>query len=81
MGDDLGDAENLEIVDLGEFLQLGKTGHRAVFVHHLADDASGVHASQVAKVDDGLGVPRACQDAARMVAQREEMPGPDEIIG
>ena len=71
LGDDLGDAENLESVFLGKLLQLGEPGHGAVFSHDLADDAGGVHAHHLAKVNGGFGVAGPGQHSAGMIPKGE----------
>ena len=81
VGDELGDAEYLEVVLAGELLQLGHPRHGAVGVHDFADDAGRIGARLIAQVNDGLGVAGPAQHAARIGAQREGVPRMDEVLG
>ena len=58
VGNELGDAEDLEVVLGGEPFQFRQPGHAAVLVHNLADDAGRIGPGGAAQVNDGLGMPR-----------------------
>ena len=80
MGDELSDAEDLQVMFAGELLQLGHPRHGAVGVHDFADDAGRIGSRLVAQVNDRLGVAGAAQHAARIGAQREGVPRVDEVL-
>ena len=79
MGNQLGDAENLEVVPDGELLQLRQPRHAAVLVHNLADHPRRIGPGGLAQVHHRLGMPRPGQHAAVRSPQREHMPRMDEI--
>ena len=57
-----------------EALQLRQPRHRPVIVQNLAQHPRGTQPRQLRKVHRRLRVPRAAQHAARLCAQREDMP-------
>ena len=65
---------------LGHGDQIRQAGHGAVFFHYLANHPGGVEAGQPAQVNDGLSMAGARQDAALVVAQREQVAGLDEVL-
>ena len=73
------DRADFEIVFFGELEQLGKTGHGAVLVENLADDAGGLESGEAGEVNGGLGVSGAAEDAALLRLEREDVAGTDEI--
>jgi len=52
----------------------------AVLAHDLADDARGREAGEPCQVDGAFGLPRAHQHAAAPRAQREDVPGRDDVV-
>src|SRR5215831_12861310 len=60
--------------------QLGKPGHRAVIVEDLGHHAGRGEPGQPGQIHRGLGVPGPAEHPAFGVAQREDMPGPDDLI-
>ncbi|MNY39680.1 hypothetical protein D3C86_1743790 [compost metagenome] len=79
--DQVGDGADLYPVPAGECLQLGASGHAAVFVHHLDYHRRRAEAGQARQIATGFGVPGAVEYAAITGAQRENMPGLDQILG
>ena len=79
--DQVGDGADLYPVQASERLQLGASGHAAVFVHHLDYHRGGAETGQACQIAPGFGVPCAVQYAAIASAQREDMSGLDQILG
>ena len=65
---------------LAEGREIRHAGHGAVVVHDLAHDAGRDEARETCEVDGGLGLTRALEHAARLRAQREDMPGLHEVV-
>ncbi len=55
----------------------GRTGTKSYF----ADDSGGIQSGDLAKVHDRLGVARPGQHATGVIAQREQVPRPGEVLG
>ena len=81
VADQVRDRDEDETVLVGEGLQVGKPLHRAVVVHDLGEDAGREAARHAGEVDRRLGVARALEHAAVPVAQREDVPGPRQVLG
>ena len=64
---------------VGELAQLLAALHRAVVVDDLGDHPGRLETGEPGQVDRGLGVPGTHQHAALGVAQREHVPGLDEL--
>ena len=62
-----------------ELLEVRSTGHQAVGVHDLADDGGGRSPGHARQVEGGLGLARAHEHAAGVVAQREDVAGAGEV--
>ena len=80
VGDDLGDADDVDAVPGGELLQLGHPGHGAVLVHDFADDAGGLQPGQLGQVHDGLRLAGAHEHAALLVAEGEQVAGARQLL-
>ena len=59
----------------------GQALHRAVVVDDLGEHARGREPGEPGEVDRGLGVAGALEHAALAVAQREDVPGPGQVLG
>src|SRR5690606_17340993 len=81
VGDEVGDGPDLQAVPRGELADRGQAHHGAVVVHQLRYGRRGPEAGQAAEVHSGLGVARAPQHAALARAQREDVPGPRQVLG
>ena len=83
VGDQLGDADQREVVVLGEHPQLVAPGHVALFLlrDDLAQRADRGEPGEPGEVDGGLGVPGPPQHAALAGAQRQHVPGPHQVAG
>ena len=77
--DEIGDRDDGEIVFARDLLELGHSGHRAVFIHDLADDGGRPLSCQQGKVHGSLGLAGSDQDATVVVGQREYVAGPGEL--
>ena len=64
-----------------ELDQLGHARHLAVVAHDLADDAGRLAPREARQIDRALGLTRADEHAAAPRAQREDVPGDDQIVG
>jgi len=65
----------------GQPRELGSPRHPAVGREDLAEHARGLHPGEPRQVERGLGVPRPAQDAASRRAERENVPGPRQLLG
>ena len=65
---------------LGEAGKIGHARHRAVFVHHFADDGGGLEARELGKIDRCFGVAGADEDAAVARDQRKDVAGRDDVV-
>ena len=81
VGDQLVDRNLLELVLLGEGLDLRPAHHRAVVVDELADHADRLEFGEPAEIDRGFGVAGAHQHAAVLGDQRKHMAGAHEVGG
>ena len=78
--DQVGDRDHQELVPRAVLDQVGDARHRPVVVHDLADDAGGREPREAGEVDGRLGLSRALEDAAVAGAEREDVPGLDEVV-
>ena len=74
------DGADAESVLFAELHQLRQPRHRAVVVQNFAKHAGRLQAGEPRKIDRRLGVTGATQHAALLGAQREDVPGLDEIF-
>ena len=81
VADDVAHGGDLEAVLFGEDLELGHAGHGAVFVHDFADDAGGLEAGELGKIDAAFGLARALEHAAGAGAQRKDVAWGHEVFG
>ena len=79
VGNQLGDAENLELVPDGKLLQLRQPRHAAVLVHNLADHPRRIRPGGLTQVHHCLRMPRPGQHPAVRSLQRKHMPRMDKI--
>ena len=79
VGDEVGDRNALELVLVGEGLDLRPDHHRAVVVGEFADDGDRRQAGELAEIDRRLGMAGAHQHAAVLGDQRKDMARADEI--
>ncbi len=79
VGDQLRHRDVLELVLLGERLDLRPAHHGAVVVDEFADDADRLEVRQPAQIDRGLGMAGAHQHAAVLGDQREDVARPHEV--
>ena len=79
VGDHVGDRNALDLVLVGEGLDLRPDHHGAVVVGEFADDGDRRQAGKLAEVDRGLGVAGAHEHAAILGDKRKNMAGTDEI--
>ena len=79
--DELGDGDHRQAVPVGECPQLGQPGHGAVVVEDLGHHAGRGEPGQPGQVHRGLGVPGAAEHPALGVPQREDVAGPDDLVG
>src|SRR5438128_2068039 len=80
MADELGDADDLQVMASRELLQLGQAHHRSVRVHQLADGGDGIEPAEAAEVDGSLGLSGAHEDAALAGAQGVDVAGHHEVV-
>jgi hypothetical protein len=73
VGDQVGDADQRQVVLGGEGLEVGHAHHGAVVVDHLAEHAGRPQPGEHRQVDGGLGVPGAAQHAAGLGPQRHHV--------
>src|SRR5579885_1114912 len=73
--DEARDGDDLEVVALGEGLEVRQARHRAVLAHDLADDARRLEAGEPREVDRAFGLAGAHEHAAAARPQREDVPG------
>ena len=81
IADQVGDGDGFHTVLRGEFEQLRRAHHRAVFPHDFAAEAAFFHAREVHQVHRCLRMAGADQDAALARLQREHVPRTAEIGG
>ena len=67
--------------DFGEAREIGHARHRAVVVHHFADDGRGIEARQLREIDRRFGMAGADEDAAFAGDQRKDVSRRDDIGG
>src|SRR3954470_12672968 len=79
--DQLLDGEDGQVEVAAELDHGVEAHHRAVVVDELADDADRRQAREPSQVDSRLRVPRPRQHAALAGAQRQDVPGADEVPG
>ena len=79
VGDQVGDRNALDLVLVGEGLDLRSDHHGAVVVGEFADDGDRRQTGKLAKIDRGLGMAGAHEHAAILGDQRKNMARPDEI--
>src|ERR1700722_14460186 len=79
IGDEIRDRNALDLVLVGEGLDLGSDHHGAVVVGELADDGDRRQTGELAKVDRGLGVAGAHEHAAILGDKGKNMTRPDAI--
>jgi hypothetical protein len=80
VADEVGYREHLHVVLAAEFMQLRDARHRPVFVHDFADDGGRIEAGDASEIDAGFSLPSADEHPSIAGAQRENMPGPREIL-
>ena len=78
---DLIHADDRDAVLFGEELEERQARRRAVVVQHLADHRDRRQPGETRQVDRGLGVPAPFEHAALTGAEREDVTGPDELVG
>jgi hypothetical protein len=78
--DQVGDRDHLQPVARAVALEVRNARHRAVVVHHLADDAARVEPGEPREVDGRLGLPGALQHAAGLGLEREDVAGLHEVL-
>ena len=78
--DELIHSDDLDPLAGGEALQFRHAHHRAVAVHHLADDGRRLEFSEEAEVDGRLGLAGADEDAALAGPQRIDVAGHDDVV-
>ena len=79
VGHQILDRHDLERVLTGEFDEIGKTRHRAVVVHDLADDTGRTTAREPRKVDGAFGLPDTAEHSALAGAKRKDVTGADDV--
>ena len=79
IGDQVGDGGDLQAMLFGEDFQIRHPGHRAVFLHDLANDAGGAQPGNPGQIDRSLGLPGTHQHAAPASPQGENVAGADNI--
>ena len=79
VGDEIGDRNALDLVLVGEGLDLRPDHHRAVVIGEFADDGDRRQAGELAEVDRGLGMAGAHEHAAILGDERKHVAGADEI--
>ena len=79
IGDEIGDRNALELVPVGERLDLRPDHDRPVVVGKFADDGDRRQPGELAEVDRGLGMARAHQHAPILCDQRKDVARTDEI--
>ena len=70
IGNHVADGDDFHAPFLGHHHQFRQSGHGAVFVHDFHEGAGGVEPGHAAKVDGGLGVARASQNAVVLGIER-----------
>ena len=75
------DGDNLQLVLMGEDLQLGHAGHGAIVVHDLHECASRVEACQFTEVDGGFGMSAATQHTVLLGIEGVDMAWTTEGLG
>ena len=61
--------------------QFGLTGHRPIIAHDLDDHGGRLEARESGEITPRLGVPGACQHAARLRHQRKDVPRLAQVLG
>ena len=79
--DQIGDGADTQSVLTRKTHQFGLTGHRPVIAHDLDDHGGRLEARESGEITARLGVPGACQHAARLRHQREDMPRLAQVLG
>ena len=80
VGDEVGHRDDLEAMFAREGEVLRTALHRAVIVDELADHACRMKSSEFHEVDRGFRMARSHQHATRLGDEREDVPGPHEVI-
>ncbi|MNC39194.1 hypothetical protein D3C75_878390 [compost metagenome] len=65
----------------GKNPQIGKAGHGAILLHHLADDGCRVGAAHAGQIHRRFSMAGAAQHPALLGDKREDMAGPAEVLG
>src|SRR6202453_2896356 len=79
IGDEIRDRNALDLVLIGEGLDLGSDHHGAVVIGELADHGDRRQARKLAKVDGGLGMAGAHEHAPILGDKGKDMAGTDEV--
>ena len=78
--DQLFDRDDLDVVLLREFIELGRAHHRAVVTHDLAAEAAFLQAGEAHQVDGRFRVAGALQDTAFSGLERKHMARAAEVF-
>ena len=78
--DQVRDRDDRDVVRRREALEVRHPRHGAVVVEDLADDGRRIATGQAAQVDRPFGLPGTHEDASTARAQREDVPGADEVL-
>ena len=78
--DQVGDRAEVQLVLLGEALEIRAARHGAVVVHDLADHARWRATREPRQIDRALGVAGALQHTALHRAQREDVARADQVV-
>jgi len=78
--DEVGDGHDLQIVLGGEDLQIRHSGHRAVVLHHLADDSGRFQPRQAGQIDGTFRLAGPDQNSALFGPNRKDMPRTHQIF-
>src|SRR6185369_10260455 len=78
--DEVGHGSDLQLVSLGELLQIGEARHRPVVAHDLADDAGRLEAREACQVDGSFRLARAYEDPSLARDQREDVPWGHQVL-
>ncbi len=79
MADQVRDGDEPDSMFPGELLEVGHPSHRAVLVHHFADDSGGIEPGDAGEVDRRLGLPRALEHPSWTRAQGKHVAGPHQV--
>ena len=77
----VGNRADLELVLLGELLEIRPPRHGAVVVHDLDDDRGGIEARESREIAARLGVSGAREHAAGLRHHREDVSGLAQVFG